>query len=203
MHLHDGLRLSDLADAARWCLILVFALAAWEKGLTLQHRASAWHPVLIIGRWRRIHATELMAVALLADLVTTGSLFYEAALGGAFAVVLVSIYSVAGLPSHIAESSPGCRCFKGLLNTRTAKGLLVRNAGLAILSGFVIVKPPGAPTPEGVALSLPMVACLALIAGLGRSGVFAGLINMDRNSASGGANRRGKPGTKWEVNYGE
>ncbi|HXF74195.1 MAG TPA: hypothetical protein VNO79_16515 [Actinomycetota bacterium] len=37
----------DLADGARWALVVVFSLAAAEKAQTLVHRSAAGHPVIL------------------------------------------------------------------------------------------------------------------------------------------------------------
>ena len=54
-------------DGVRWVLIAVFAFSIIEKAATLWTRSAAWHPVMLVSRGRRRHATTLMATALVAE----------------------------------------------------------------------------------------------------------------------------------------
>jgi len=156
----------DLADGARWALVVAFSLAAVEKAETLLHRAAAWHPVILAHpAWRR-HATALMGAALLADLLAVGLLVTAPASGGVAAAVLAGGYTVAarGLP----DAGEGCRCLWKVVEARTWQALVARNAALAVLAMAVAVAPPR-PGLEGAFWGLGLLLAIgALVWGIGR-----------------------------------
>jgi hypothetical protein len=141
-----------MAEGARWLLVVVFALAAVEKGATLWTRSVAWHPVMLVSRARRRHATTLMGAALAADLVAVALLLAVPVAGAAAGAALVVAYSILSLPVHGGRQSVGsCRCFWKVLNTTTRRGLLVRNVLLAAFALAAAAVPPATVTLAGLA----------------------------------------------------
>jgi hypothetical protein len=153
-------------DGVRWVLIAVFALSIIEKAATLWTRSAAWHPVMLVSRGRRRHATTLMATALVADAATIVLLGLLPSVGAIAAGVLLAAYTVLALP--IPSGGRGtCRCFWKVLDTTTKPAFLGRNAVLAALTTTVAAAPPSRAGLAGVAFGAVLLVGLAtLVAGL-------------------------------------
>ena len=153
-------------DGVRWVLIAVFAFSIIEKAATLWTRSAAWHPVMLVSRGRRRHATTLMATALVADAATIVLLGLLPSVGAVTASVLLAAYTVLALP--IPSTGRGtCRCFWKVLDTRTKPAFLARNAVLAAFTVTVAAQPPSRASVAGVAFgAVLLVGLAALVAGL-------------------------------------
>ena len=152
----------DLADGARWALVVAFSLAAVEKAETLLHRAAAWHPVILAHpAWRR-HAAVLMGASLLADLAAVAALLIRPVSGALLAAALVGVYSVAARGVHGSGGGEDRRCLWRVLQTRTWRGLLARNLGLLCLAGLAAVGPEAASLRGVAAGALLLVAVRGL-----------------------------------------
>lgn len=149
-------------DGARWALTVVFALAAAEKGSTLRRGGSAWHPVMLVTRRRRRHAARLMMASLVADVCTLALLYAQPVLGALVASLLVGAYTLASWGVHAGAGD--CRCLWRSFNSRTRRGLLVRNLFIVLLGGTVgIWRPLSAQlSAVGLAWAAGIVATLAV-----------------------------------------
>lgn len=127
-----------VADGARWALVMLLSLAALEKAATLKSHAAAWHPIMLMNGFRRAHATVLMAVSLLADVGALGLLVVWPRVGAALSIVLIVIYSTAGVQMH-DQVGGGCRCFWKFMNASTTMGLVARNALMVASAALVLV----------------------------------------------------------------
>lgn len=155
-----------ILDGARWVLIAVFALSVVEKATTLWTRSAAWHPVMLVSRGRRRHATPLMATALVADAATVVLLGLLPSVGAIAASVLLAAYTVLALPIHSGGRGI-CRCFWKILDTTTKPAFLGRNAVLATLATTVAAQPPSRAGSAGAAFGAALLVGLAaLVAGL-------------------------------------
>ena len=121
----------SIADGARCALMIVFILAATEKGQTLWARSAAWHPVMLVNRARRGRATALMSAALIADLAVVVLLVFLPVVGGVVAAVLVAAYTTLALPVHSGGRS-SCRCLWKIFDTTTRPALVGRNASVFV-----------------------------------------------------------------------
>ncbi len=120
------LGLDSLADGARWLLILAFLLAGVEKAITLHSRSAAWHPVMLVSKWRRRNAVRLMQLSLASDVLVVALLVGSPSLGALTSSALLIAYSVSAATVHSSGRSGGCRCVWGLLNATTKVGLALR-----------------------------------------------------------------------------
>lgn len=145
--LASGINIEDVANGARWTLVVVFALAAVEKIVTLRSGSAAWHPVMLVNPRLRPWATGLMAGSFVVDVVALGLLIKWPVQGGLLASALVVAYSAAAARVHIRGAARECRCIWKLLNASTRKGLVVRNVLLIILAGFVATASPTTSVP--------------------------------------------------------
>jgi hypothetical protein len=146
-----------VAGAARIVLLLVFALAAFEKLTTLLTRSAAWHPVLVMGRRRRRYASRLIAASLVADGFVLITLVASPTVGALVASTLVITYTAAGLGA--SHSQEGCRCFWRAFNSSTSAGMVARNACLILLaagSRYLL------PRSSAGALALAVLMCVCL-----------------------------------------
>jgi hypothetical protein len=152
--------LADLADASRWALVMVWTLATIEKASSLLRGSSAWHPLIVINPWRRSHAKELFASALVADVATLSLLSVAPRPGGVASASLIALYSAASLsaPPSLAD---GCHCFWRVLDATSRPALIARNAVLIALSLWVAVIVPH-PFLRGTLYSLPVLGLMAL-----------------------------------------
>lgn len=115
--------------------MVLFSLGALEKVTTLHSRAAAWHPIMLMTRFRREHATLLVAISLVADV---GALLFLAVwpkVGAPLCIALIVIYSTAGVGMHAKAGDAGCRCFCKFMNTTTRTGLVARNSLFLALPG--------------------------------------------------------------------
>lgn len=131
-----------LADGARWTLVAVFALSAFEKVITLHARSAAWHPVMIVSRRRRTHAPLLMAAALLGDATGVALLVGRPYTGGLVAALLLSVYSVAGVSGYRSPGDRHCRCVWKILDTASRLTFLSRNVLLFLFAVAVALVRP-------------------------------------------------------------
>ncbi len=131
-----------IADGARWALVVLFSLAALEKVTTLHSRAAAWHPIMLVSRFRREHASVLVAVSLVADVGALLLLAVRPKVGAALCIALIVIYSTAGVGMHAKAGDAGCRCFWKVMNTSARTGLIARNALLVASAALVLVGAP-------------------------------------------------------------
>jgi hypothetical protein len=152
----------DLADGARWALVVVFGLAAAEKAETLLHRAAAWHPVILArARWRR-HAAALIGAPLLADLAAVAALLIRPVSGAVLAAALVAVYSLAARGVHGSGGGDDCRCLWKVLRTRTWRGPVGRNLALPHLAAMAwIGRPEG--SLEGAVLGALLLVLLGAV----------------------------------------
>lgn len=149
-----------IAYGARALLTVVFILAVIEKVITLQRKSAAWHPVLIVSRWRRNHAPALIDAALMSDLTAVVLLVVTPPAGAVVSIAILLAYTVAAIPMHAAPTSSPCRCMWKILDTTTRGGLLLRNALLALLSSTLIVASPIG-SVEGWGWTLSLFAMVA------------------------------------------
>jgi hypothetical protein len=152
-----------VADGARWALIAVMVLAGAEKFTSLRRRAAAWHPVMLVSLRRRHWAQLLMSTALLLDICAALFLVVTPQLGAALASAAILTYTWASLPMHHADKPADCRCFIGVLNTRTRVGFLARNSLLFLFTLAILVRRPEA-SWAGVMLGGVLLAVVLLIA---------------------------------------
>lgn len=133
--------LESAADGARLTLMVVFGLAAIEKGVVLQSHSAAWHPIMLASRWRRRHATGLVTVSLAADLSVLMFLAWAPLAGGLIAASLTAAYLAVALGRQDTGIHE-CQCFWKFLNTSTLAALAARNLMLTLLALFVVTVPP-------------------------------------------------------------
>ena len=160
----------DLADGARWALVVVFGLAAAEKAETLLHRAAAWHPVILArARWRR-HAAALIGAPLLADLAAVAALLIRPVSGAVLAAALVAVYSLAARGVHGWGGGDDCRCLWEVLRTRTWRGPVGRNLALPHLAAMAwIGRPEGSLKGQCWARLVPSLPRCKSVTGVGSS----------------------------------
>ncbi len=136
--------LESIADGARWAVLMAFALSAIEKATTIWTRSSAWHPVMMPSPWRRRHAMPLMLAALILDCAVSLTLVFRPTIGGFAALVTLGTYTLVARTLHRDKSESGqtCRCFWRLLDATTSRGLVFRNAALALCAVGAVVSQP-------------------------------------------------------------
>jgi hypothetical protein len=121
---------SSWADGLPVVLALVFSGSALEKAARVWHRSAAWHPVAVAHPFVRAHASMLFAASAAADATVIILVIALPGIAGAFALVLTLLYTRFGVSVPFANGE-GCRCMGQILEARTRRGLLARNALLA------------------------------------------------------------------------
>jgi hypothetical protein len=144
---------------------VVFSLAGLEKVSRLRSHAAAWHPIMLMSRYRRRHATTLIALSLVGDVAAVLLLAIWPAGGAQLCIALLAIYSTAAIRVHAEAEDAACQCFWKFMNTYTKTGLIVRNALLVASAALVLVRTPRA-SIGGLATG---GALLVLIAGSTRA----------------------------------
>ena len=191
----SGVDPGAIADGARWALVAVFALAAAEKAETLLHRAAAWHPVMLLGRVRRRHATALMATSLVLDVLALSLLIVLPLPGALISAGLVSAYTAA--VRRLPEAAGGCRCLWRFFEVRTRQELMVRNLILGLLAGVVASSSPHA----GLAGAISAVGILVVLVGATRAAARLSFgTGKHRISWSADDGDRGKP-EQWALGH--
>jgi hypothetical protein len=148
-----------VADGIRWLLAGLLSLAAAEKALVLLHRSAAWHPVILVARWRRRWARQLVTAGLALDVGATLALAVVPTVGGPAAASLTAVYWGAAWGLHGLGGASGCQCFFGVLNTSSRTALSIRNATIIALGILVAVTRPDA-TWQGGAIALTLLSLL-------------------------------------------
>jgi hypothetical protein len=146
---------------AQFALAAVFGAAIAEKAASIRQGSAAWHPVFVANPILRSHAHRLMAGSLGLDLVVVLALLLAPRAGAILAVAAICAYSAAALRVHVTGDS--CSCFWRFGNSRTRRGLLVRNCwliGLAALSSQSRIDEVSFPLALGAAVVLMSVVLL-------------------------------------------
>ena len=151
-----------IGEGARWSLVIVFVLAIAEKVATLRSGSAQWHPLMLVTLRRQKYATPLMIASLFVDVLAVALLVSRSAEGALVSGGILLVYTAAAWPVHESSSDSTCRCFYGLFNSSTRKGLILRNSLLFALAVVTWLEPVRSVTWSGMLGAILLLAAIAV-----------------------------------------
>lgn len=172
----------SLAAGAQYSLVVIFVFAALEKVGVLRTHSAGWHPMLLAASWRRRHAAQLVAAALLVDGAAVGLLLASPRIGAVAAITIVAGYTLVALAEGDHSAPRNCQCFWKFFNSVDSKGLIARNTVLIAFGAAVGLAIPQ-PSVRGVMWAVPCLAIVAAVSAVGSHGTRHRSAEMARGTA--------------------